>query len=154
MNSENYGLQGAQRFSSIGKLEEWVHEFLVGEGNNIEFSKGLKLNYRQYYGPVKMKLDLFERCCGPEETMMYRVAEEPFEENIRMMVKDIEAGWDIPPLIVNYVDKKFVINDGNHRFEALKRTGVNEYYIVLWTTEASEMDDFLESFSKYFGNNL
>lgn len=36
-----------------------------------EFSDGLKLFDRYFMGPVKMPLNLFKRCCGPEENMRW-----------------------------------------------------------------------------------
>ena len=66
-------LSSAKEYSAAGKLEEWVHTYLLSDGNNKEFSDGLRLFDRFFIGPVKMPLKLFTRCCGPEENMKYRV---------------------------------------------------------------------------------
>lgn len=66
-------LTSAKSYAQQGKLEDWVHMYLMSDGHNKDFSDGLKLFDRYYIGPVKMPLNLFERCCGPEETMKWRV---------------------------------------------------------------------------------
>ena len=40
---------------------------------NEDFSKGLKLEPRKYYSPCLMDLNIFERCCGPEEGIKFRI---------------------------------------------------------------------------------
>lgn len=47
--------------------------YLLEDGRNVPFSDGLKLFERYYIGPVKMPLELFHRCTGPEENMKYRI---------------------------------------------------------------------------------
>ena len=46
------------------------------------------------------------------------------------------GNWDMPPLIVDgkIINNKHEINDGNHRFEALKMLGIKEYWVILWRT--------------------
>ena len=43
----------------------------------------------------------------------------------------------MPPLIVSIEDGSFVLNDGNHRFEALKQLGIREYWVIIWETIGS-----------------
>ncbi|MBN2853329.1 MAG: ParB-like nuclease domain-containing protein [Clostridia bacterium] len=149
MNAERYSLKNALKCGENGEIEEWIHDFLCNEGKNKAFSDGLKLFKRFYYGPVKMPLSLFKRCCGPEKDMKYMISEKLFEAYIRQMMKEIEKGWDIPPLIVNYADGAFVLNDGNHRFEAMKRYGIDEYYIVIWITEEADAAAFEDKYRCY-----
>jgi hypothetical protein len=121
--------------------------FLTGEGDNIPFSDGLKLEKRYYFGPVKFKLDMFERCCGPEPDKKYVVGRDAFERHVAELQKRFDKGWDMPPLIVNYDSEGFELNDGNHRYEALKRSGINEYYFIVWTTTESDAADFNRKYS-------
>ena len=55
----------------------------------------------------------------------------------------------MPPLIVHYVDGGFELNDGNHRYEAYSRLGIEEYYVIVWITEKYEYDDFIKKYSDY-----
>ena len=145
---KEFSLKDAIERADKGQLEEWIHEFLLGEGSNEGFSKGLKLTHRYYMYPVKMPLNLFKRCCGPEENMRFRTDTESFEKKVARMQNDIEEGWDVPPLIIGYYDDTFELNDGNHRFEALVRSGAKEYYTIIWITEKKDYEEFEK---KYFG---
>lgn len=142
-------LSSVREYSAAGKLEEWVHTYLLSDGHNKEFSDGLKLFDRFFIGPVKMPLKLFTRCCGPEENMKYRVDGEWFEYHVNELAETIKKEKDMPPLIVHYVDGGFELNDGNHRYEAYSRLGIEEYYVIVWITEKYEYDDFVEKYSDY-----
>lgn len=142
-------LTSAREYAAAGKLEEWVHTYLLSDGHNKAFSDGLKLFDRRFLGPIRMPLDLFKRCCGPEEEMTYRVDGEWFEHQVSELMQVISAKADMPPLIVHYVDGGFELNDGNHRHEAYRRLGISDYYVIVWITEAHEYEDFVEKYGLY-----
>lgn len=148
-------LTSAKNYADQGKLEEWIHAYLLSDGHNKEFSDGLKLFDRYYLGPMKMPLSLFERCCGPEENMKYRIDKKWFEQHVSDLEEVIEQEKDMPPLIVHYyVDEKhkdgvFELNDGNHRLEAYTRLGIKEYEVIVWITEKEEYESFLEKYDEY-----
>lgn len=142
-------LSSAIAYAAEGKLEEWVHAYLLSDGHNREFSDGLKLLDRYFLGPVRMPLMLFERCCGPEESMRFRVDAAWFEQHVSQLMEVVQREKDMPPLIVHYVDGGFELNDGNHRYEAYTRLGVRECYVIVWITEKEELDEFLERYGEY-----
>lgn len=142
-------LSSAMEYAAAGKLEEWVHIYLLSDGHNKDFSDGLKLFDRFFLGPVKLPLHLFERCCGPEESMKFRVDPDWFEQHVSNLADAISRDKDMPPLIVHYVDGCFELNDGNHRFEACSRLGIEDYYVIVWITEKHEYDEFMEKYSEY-----
>ncbi len=142
-------LTSAREYAESNKLEEWVHTYLLSDGHNREFSDGLKLFERFYIGPIKMPLNLFQRCCGPEENMKYRINKEWFESHVNRLAEVIQNENDMPPMIVHYVNGSFELNDGNHRHEAYSRLGINKYYVIVWITEKSEYDEFAEKYSHY-----
>ncbi len=139
-------LSSAKAFAQQGKLEEWVHLYLHSDGRNKEFSDGLKRFNRYYLGPVELPLTLFERCCGPEENMRYRVDEGWFEQHVIELAEVIRRNPDMPPLIVHFLNDqgtwKFELNDGNHRFEAYRRMGYESMQFIVWITEESELLEF------------
>jgi hypothetical protein len=141
-----FTLTSTLQYAEAGRIEEWVHLFLNDEGNNVPFSEGLKLEKRYYFGPLKFKLDMFARCCGPEPNNKYVVDGEGFEKHVSELQKRIKDGWDMPPLIVNYFNGTFELNDGNHRYEALKRSGIDEYFFIVWTTDKSDAINFSKEF--------
>ena len=61
-------------------------------------------------------------------------------ENMKNSIED----WDIPPLIVEYRDDKFFVNDGRHRLEMYRQLGVEVVDVVLWTTGKANKKKLLE----------
>jgi hypothetical protein len=134
-------LKSAMEYSNQRNIEQWVHEYLCKEGNNIEFSHGLKLEKREYEGPKLMNLDLLSRIYGPEPGMKYSISEDNKEQiiwfwsKVNGILERYKAGnWDMPPLIIQDCGGEYVLNDGNHRFEALKILDKKEYWVILWRT--------------------
>lgn len=140
-------LSSAKEFAEAGKLEDWVHLFLLSDGHNKAFSDGLKLFDRYYLGPLTMPLSLFSRCCGPEENIKYQVNAEWFEKRVQSLKKTLQANDDMPPLIVHFVDHGFELCDGNHRFEALTQLVVKEYPVIVWITEKNEYEEFVGKYT-------
>ncbi len=82
-----------------------------------------------------MKLDLFERCCGPEAGIKHQIPFLGFNARVEAIMGRYQGGlWDMPPLIINYSEGKYELNDGNHRFEALRRLGIGEFWVIIWET--------------------
>ena len=142
-------LSSAKEFAEAGKLEDWVHAFLISDGHNKAFSDGLKQFDRYYLGPLTMPLSLFSRCCGPEDNIEYQVNAEWFEKRVQSLKKTLLSNDDMPPLIVHFVDHGFELCDGNHRFEALAQLGVKEYPFIVWITEKVECEEFIERYGTY-----
>lgn len=148
-------LTSAKNYAEHGKLEEWIHQYLLSDGHNKDFSDGLKLFDRYYIGPVNMPLSFFRRCCGPEKDMKWRIESKWFEQHVAKLEEIIKQENDMPPLIVHYFtdennkDGAFELNDGNHRLEAYSRLGIKEYDVIIWITEKSEYDLFLSKYREY-----
>ncbi len=139
-------LTSARAFAQAGKVDEWIHAYLLTDGHNRAFSDGLKLFDRTFIGPMDFPLALLSRCCGPEENMTYRVDAGWFESHVQKLMDALTKNPDMPPLIVHYVDSAFELNDGNHRLEALSRLGRQSYPVIVWITEESEVADFIAKY--------
>ena len=148
-------LSCALRWAQAGKIEEWVHAYLLSDGNNKPFSDGLKIVDRTFLGPVKMPLELFHRCTGPEETMRWRIHPQWWEEKVAMLQQAMQAWEDLPPLMVHYLipegktEGEFELNDGNTRWEAYTRLGIKEAHVIVWITDRDEYEQFMERFGEY-----
>lgn len=81
--------------------------------------------------------------------MKWRVNGDYFEQKVSGLQKIIAGNADLPPLIVNYADSEFELNDGNHRLEAYSRMGITEYYVIVWITEKAEYEDFMSRYAQY-----
>ena len=134
-------LKSAIEYGRQNRLEEWVHEYLCGEGDNKELSEHLMIGPPKYEGPKLMNLSLLKRIYGPEPDMEYHIPEDDTEQikwfwlNTGGISERYRAGsWDMPPLIIQECNGEYELNDGNHRLEALKILGVKEYWVILWRT--------------------
>jgi len=121
-------------FSENGVLEDWIHMFLNGVGNNMPFSEGLKRCERRYRGPEKAALNHFVRCGGPEEDKIWKSPADAWEMHVSEIAEAIKSGIEMPPLIICTDNGELVINDGNNRHEAFSRLGIDEYWVIYWET--------------------
>lgn len=129
-----YTPAGMITHAAEGRLEEWVHSFLHGPGDNVPLSDGLKRQPRYWIGPVEAPLALLERCCGPEIGLEYVIDETGWEQTMGSMAASLRNGWTPPPLIAQYRPEEgiFSVRDGNHRHEALRRSGQQAWWCVIW----------------------
>lgn len=130
-----FTVEEAAAFAEEGCLEEWVHLFLRTTGGNLPFSEGLKSHKRNWAGPVLLPLQELERCCGPEPEMEFITEPASWEKHVDSLADALRGGWAYPPLIVQAVEERLSIRDGNHRHEALRRFGAQACWVILWNTE-------------------
>lgn len=135
-----YTVKTAMAYGKRDQIEKWVHGFLNGIGNNPGFSEGLKLQKRYWLGPIILPLNLLSRCCGPEEDIQFHEPKENWERRIDAIVKAMDAGIEMPPLIVKYENGVYELNDGNHRHEAFLRYGLESCWVILWDS-GNQLDE-------------
>ena len=142
-------LDSAMEYGKEEKMDAWVHLYLNEEGRNIPFSDGLKLFDRYFISPAQFPISLFHRCAGPEEDMKYRIDKDWWEHKIAELTKAVQAGAEMPPMIVHYVDGEFELNDGNHRHKVYEDLGIETAWVILWITEEAELTDFMSKYGEY-----
>jgi hypothetical protein len=142
-------LKSALEYAKNKMIEDWIHLYLNSEGNNISFSDGLKLEKRYYIGPAIFPITMFSRCCGPEDNMKWIIPKEGFDSRVNNIYDRYIKGWDMPPLIINFADNKFELNDGNHRYEALVKSGQTTCNAIIWTTGTRDRDIFVENYMQH-----
>ncbi|MEO3946702.1 hypothetical protein [Gorillibacterium sp. CAU 1737] len=143
----NYGsTQIAQEYAKRGALEEWLQLFLRNDGGNVPFADGLMLEKRYYAGPIVVPdISVF----GVEEgAPSYLTKENDIEWFFQIVdrMKGIMGDWDYPPLIVNYADGQFEINDGRHRHVALRQLNRLEAPVIFWTSSEADHRAVVERF--------
>ena len=79
--------------------------------------------------------------------MRYPVSQESFDRRVVGLRQAIEAGVSLPPLIVNFSESALTLNDGNHRFQALKDLGSKTFAAIIWTTGDVDMTMFMTLYS-------
>ncbi|MEM7657650.1 MAG: chromosome partitioning protein ParB [Bacteroidota bacterium] len=132
MPFQNQWLETALQCCTQAEIEAWVHRFLLGEGNNQALSDGLQLIPRFWTGPVQMSLGLMTRCCGPEQEMPFQLPAEDWEQNMEEKAASWRAGWRPPPFILSVDGTQFIVADGNHRHEMLRRVGEKQHWAFIW----------------------
>ena len=137
-----FSLEECREYAEAGKLEEWIDEFLRAKGGNVTLAKGLRAKERYWLGPVILSLKEFRRICGPEEGMEYPEPAERWEKRVTGFVDIIRAGDSLPPIIILDRDEELVVADGNHRYEAFLREGLDEHWVII----AFNSEDGRESF--------
>lgn len=140
-----YGtLTQAKIYNHNRKIKEWLQLFLRNDGDNVALADGLLLEEREYFGLIELNMSYFKdiKKGAPE----YLSAENDIDyffrivENMKHSLKD----WDVPPLIVEYRDDKFFVNDGRHRLEMYRQMGKEVVDVVLWTTGEENKKKLLE----------
>jgi len=140
-----YGtLKQAKIYNDNGKIEEWLQLFLRNDGKNIVLADGLLLEEREYFGLLKMNMSYFKDI--KEGAPEYLSDENDIDCFFRIVekMKNSLKDWDVPPLIVEYKDDKFFVNDGRHRLEMYRQLGVEVVDVVLWTTGKENKRKLLE----------
>jgi hypothetical protein len=137
-------LSCAMKYSSEGKIDEWLQKFLNGEGKNKALASGLLHEKRYYLGPVTMSMELFDIPEGAPYYLTRDNDKEWFFQVADAMAKSIKNGWDMPPLIVNYNNGKYEPTDGRHRYEALRKMGAQGVYAIIWTSSEEDYKELLK----------
>ena len=126
-------------YADENRLEEWVHEFLHGEGKNLGLSGRIKEDKPRCKKPTLMRLDLLQRIVGWESNMPFKLGTDEkiewFWNQVDQQAKRYSTGdWDMPPLMAANLDDNdfYYVFDGNHRLEALKKLGIDEYWVIVF----------------------
>ncbi len=142
----------ALRCAKEGRLYQCVHNFLSTRGKNKEMAHGILRRKNEgtlfWVGPIQFSLKELTRCCGPEEEMEFVQTPESWEGRVGAMVEDLERGWQPPVLIANpRTWPTLSIRDGNHRYEAMQRAGMSEYWTLFWFDKENDLRQFAEKYS-------
>lgn len=129
-----YSIDSAKEYSKKNKLDKWLQLFLrdseyENASPNIALADGLLLEERFYTGPILLNLDEITPVRTDEgllgnELLFYQEKEDKIVENYE--------NFNLPPLILEYKDDKLYLVDGNHRYTALRKLNINEYYVIIW----------------------
>ena len=139
-----YSVESAKRAADAGCLAEWVTTFLAGPGSDNEaLAAHLAFGGATFLGPVRLALDDLHPLAGPEDhDVTIPVPEQEWDDEVDAMDESLARGWEPPPLLVSYRDGAYVLEDGNHRHDALRRAGTTHAWAVLVFWDESERSAF------------
>jgi hypothetical protein len=87
------------------------------------------------------------RLAGPEDDALCPIEEDDWETDVRSMEQSVESGWEPPPLLAEFQDGRILLQDGNHRYEALAREGAPSAWVLVYFDERAERDAFAATLS-------
>lgn len=125
--------------ASQGKLEDWIIAYLTNIDKNPGLVEGLRKQKRWWVGPQDYQVKKLIKTCGPEKNIDFPETKGRWKSRIKEMVKGITSEWSVPPIITEYKSESLLIRDGNHRQEALLKTGVQKYPTIAWFNTLNDL---------------
>jgi beta-phosphoglucomutase-like phosphatase (HAD superfamily) len=136
-----FTLESAFEAAEANSLAVWVGRFLASRGSdNATLAAGLATDRHWWLGPVRLPIERLERQAGPENDVLCPIEPDEWEGDVRDMRSSLEQGWQPPPVLVEHRDGRFLLEDGNHRHEALFRSGASHVWAVIWGDDPAERD--------------
>ena len=146
MTFREFNLATARAAAAQDRTAIWVGDFLASRGSdNAVLAAALAQKRHWWVGPIEVALDQLERLAGPEEDeVLVPIDEREWEGDVERMEASIEEGWEPPPLLAEHQDGRLLLQDGNHRYEALKREGARSAWVLVFFDDPAARDAFVK----------
>lgn len=144
-DGQEYTVETAREAAGRDELAEWVSKFLASPGSdNADLADKLAAVPRWWLGPVELPMDQLNRLAGPPGQPVLREATEAeWRDDVDDLARQVEEGRDPPPVVVSYRNGQLILEDGNHRVEAIRRAGKRQVWAVVAFEDPAERDDFV-----------
>jgi hypothetical protein len=140
---QRFSLASAREAAARDRTAIWVGEFLASRGSdNAILAAALAQDRHWWVGPVEVKLDDLVRLAGPEDDVLVPIQTDEWEGDIREMQESLDDGWEPPPLLAEFQDGRLLLQDGNHRYEALVRADADTAWVLVFFADPGERDAF------------
>lgn len=132
-DEHDYSVEAAREASDRDEVAAWVADFLASPGSdNAELGAMLAERPDSWLGPLRLPIDQLCRLAGPADAPVLEAVEEhEWRDDVTDLAERIEQGWGPPPVIVTCRGDQLVVEDGNHRIEALRRAGVTHAWSLV-----------------------
>ena len=143
-DSHRFSLAGASAAADRGdeEIARWVGDFLASRGGNAVLAAALAQEPHWWFGPIRLRTTELEPLAGPDDRTPCDVAPAVWEEDVDAMQRNLGAGWEPPPLLVEWRDGRLLLQDGNHRHEALLRAGEPDAWVLAYFPSLADRDAF------------
>lgn len=143
-NDSSYSLQTARDASKRNDLGTWVAGFLASPGSdNAVLACELTDELKWWSGPISLPIGDLQRLAGPSgDPVLCPVDDDYWDDRVAAIDDLVERGWEPPPVIVAYRDRGFVLEDGNHRVEGLRRAGIRSVWAIVGFECSADRDHF------------
>jgi len=139
-----FSLSSARAAAAADQTALWVGQFLASRGSdNAALAAALAQKPHWWVGPIRVPLDDVVRLAGPEQDALVPVAREEWEDDVEDMQESLDQGWEPPPLLAEYQEGRLLLQDGNHRYEALARGSARKAWVLVFFNDAVERDAFV-----------
>ena len=143
MGQRPFDLASARRAAEHGETALWVGDFLASPGSdNKVLAAALAQRKHWWVGPISVPVEELIRLAGPEDDAVCPVADDEWEDDISAMEESVDEGWEPPPLLAQSHDGQLLLQDGNHRHEALVREGAPSAWVLVYFDNPGERDAF------------
>ena len=142
----DYNLETAREAGRREELGDWVARFLSSPGSdNGPLAANLTDPPRSWLGPVEVPLDQLNRLAGPPGApALQPMDDDEWRDDVQELADQVEGGAEPPPVVVSFRDSKLILEDGNHRVEALRRAGVERAWAIIGFDDPDQRDRFVE----------
>ncbi len=138
-----FDLASARAAAAEDRTAIWVGDFLASRGSdNAVLAAALAMKEHWWLGPLQVPLDDLVRLAGPEDDALVPIDEREWEGDVGDMAQSIEDGWEPPPLLAEYQDGRLLLQDGNHRYEALQREEAPHAWVLVFFEDPAERERF------------
>jgi hypothetical protein len=145
-DARRFTLGSARAAAQDDELAQWVGDFLASEGSdNAVLAAALAQDRHWWLGPLPVPVDELVRLAGPEDEARCPIEPEEWEGDVDAMEDSLDDGWQPPPLLAEYQNGRLVLQDGNHRFEALVRAGASHAWTLVYFDDPRERDQFRDT---------
>lgn len=149
-DASRYTVASARDAAAEDRLDVWVAEFLASPGSdNAELGRQLADGERWWLGPIRLPIDCLHRLAGPAgDPVLVAVEEDEWRDDVDELAAEVDDDEDLPPVVVSHRAGQLVLEDGNHRVEALRRVGRDRVWAVVAFEDLSDRDAFVEAASR------
>ncbi|MDQ1385310.1 MAG: hypothetical protein QOG65_2689 [Actinomycetota bacterium] len=138
-----FSLASARAAAAADRTAIWVGEFLASRGSDNEIlAAALAQKPHWWVGPILVPLDDLVRLAGPEDDALVPIETDEWEGDVEEMQESIDQGWEPPPLLAEYQDGRLLLQDGNHRYEALVRAEETDTWVLVFFDEEDDYKAF------------
>ena len=146
MGDTRFDLRSARRAADRDEVALWVGELLASPGSDNEIlAAALALKKHWWIGPVELPLEDLVRLAGPEDDALVPIDDDVWEDDISTMEESVEEGWEPPPLLAEHQDGRLLLQDGNHRYEALGRSGAPTAWVLIYFDDKASYREYVSA---------
>lgn len=146
MSDDEFTIETARKAAANDDLAAWVKRFLGSPGSdNAALGELLSSPPRSWLGPVEIPLDQLNRLAGPPGApVMEEVEEHEWRDDVEDLAEKVDDGHEPAPVIATYRNDELILEDGNHRVEALRRAGVTKAWTVVAFDDDTTRDAYVQ----------